>query len=51
MWPTRSIRGAPKAAASRGQHTALHIYQDRHATPLADQAAAALAGHPSAKPA
>jgi hypothetical protein len=41
-----------QAAASLG--AALRIYQDRHATPLAELAAAALAsltGHPSAKPA
>jgi hypothetical protein len=40
--------------AKTSLHAALRIYQDRHATHLADQAAAALAsltGHPSAKPA
>jgi class 3 adenylate cyclase/tetratricopeptide (TPR) repeat protein len=40
--------------AKASLRAALRIYQDRHATPLADQAAAALAsltGHPTAKPA
>ena len=40
--------------AGASLRAALRIYQDRHAAPLADQAAAALArvtGHPSAKPA
>jgi hypothetical protein len=47
------LAGAP-AQAKASLRAALRIYQDRHATPLADQAAAALAsltGHPSAKPA
>jgi len=47
------LAGAPEQAAA-SLRAALRIYQDRHVTPLADQAAAALAsltGHPSAKPA
>jgi tetratricopeptide (TPR) repeat protein len=47
------LAGTPEQAAA-SLRAALRIYQDRHATPLADQAAAALAsltGHPSAKPA
>jgi hypothetical protein len=47
------LAGAP-AQAKASLRAALRIYQDRHASPLADQAAAALAsltGHPSAKPA
>jgi ATP/maltotriose-dependent transcriptional regulator MalT len=47
------LAGAPEQAAA-SLRAALRIYTDRHATPLADQAAAALAGlaaHPSAKPA
>jgi class 3 adenylate cyclase len=47
------LAGAPERAAA-SLRAALRIYTDRHATPLADQAAAALAGlaaHPSAKPA
>jgi tetratricopeptide (TPR) repeat protein len=47
------LAGAPERAEA-SLRAALSIYQDRHATPLADQTAAALAdltGHPSAKPA
>jgi len=47
------LAGAPERA-SASLRAALRIYQDRHATPLADQATAALAGltgHPGAKPA
>jgi class 3 adenylate cyclase len=47
------LAGAPEQAEA-SLRAALRIYQDRHAAPLADQAAAALAdltGHPSAKPA
>ena len=47
------LAGAP-AQAEASLRAALRIYQDRHATPLADQAAAALASltsHPSDKPA
>ena len=47
------LAGAPEQAAA-SLRAALRIYQDRHVTPLADQATAALAsltGHPSAKPA
>jgi class 3 adenylate cyclase len=47
------LAGAPEQAEA-SLRAALRIYQDRHATPLADQAAAALAsltGQPSAKPA
>ncbi|MBV8431087.1 MAG: hypothetical protein JO244_07995, partial [Solirubrobacterales bacterium] len=47
------LAGAPEQAEA-SLRAALRIYQDRHATPLADQVAAALAsltGHPSAKPA
>jgi predicted ATPase/class 3 adenylate cyclase len=47
------LAGTPKKAED-SLRAALRIYQDRHATPLADQATAALAslaGHPSAKPA
>jgi class 3 adenylate cyclase len=47
------LAGAPDRAAA-SLRAALRIYTDRHATPLADQAEAALAGltgHPSAKPA
>ena len=47
------LAGAPGQAAA-SLRAALRIYQDRHATPLADQTAAALASlteHPSAKPA
>ena len=47
------LAGAPEQAEA-SLRAALRIYQDRHATPLAGQAAAALAsltGHPSAKPA
>jgi predicted ATPase/class 3 adenylate cyclase len=47
------LAGAP-GQAEDALHAALRIYQDRHATPLADQATAALAdltGHPRAKPA
>jgi len=47
------LAGAPEQAKA-SLRAALRIYQDRHATPLADQAAAALGaltGHPSAKPA
>jgi class 3 adenylate cyclase len=47
------LAGAPEQAET-SLRAALRIYQDRHATPLAEQAAAALAsltGHPSAKPA
>ena len=47
------LAGAPERAAA-SLRAALRIYQDRHATPPADQAAAALAsltGHPSVKPA
>jgi tetratricopeptide (TPR) repeat protein len=46
------LAGAPERAAA-SLRAALRIYQDRHATPLADQAAGALAsltGHSSAKP-
>jgi tetratricopeptide (TPR) repeat protein len=46
------LAGAPRQA-ERSLRAALRIYQDRHATPLADQATAALAnltGHPNAKP-
>ena len=45
------LAGAPEQAKA-SLHAALRIYQDRHATPLADQATAALAsltGHPSAE--
>jgi hypothetical protein len=48
----RARRGARASCASLRQ--ALHIRQDRHATPHAEQAAAALASltdHPGAKPA
>jgi hypothetical protein len=47
------LAGAPEQAAA-SLRAALRIYQDRHAIPLADQVATALAdltGHPSAKPA
>ena len=47
------LAGAP-GQAEDALRAALRIYQDRHATPLADQATAALAdltGHPNAKPA
>ena len=47
------LAGEPEHAQA-SLRAALRIYQDRHATTLADQAAAALAnltGHPSAKPA
>jgi class 3 adenylate cyclase/tetratricopeptide (TPR) repeat protein len=47
------LAGAPQQAEANVR-AALRIYQDRHATPLADQAAATLAtltGHASAKPA
>ena len=47
------LAGAPRQA-EHSLRAALRIYQDRHATPLADQATAALAnltGHPNAKPA
>ncbi|HEV8278207.1 MAG TPA: adenylate/guanylate cyclase domain-containing protein [Streptosporangiaceae bacterium] len=47
------LAGAPERAEA-SLRAALRIYQDRHATPLEHQAAAALAdltGHPSAKPA
>jgi tetratricopeptide (TPR) repeat protein len=47
------LAGAPEQAAA-SLRAARRIYTDRHATSLADQAAAALAslvGHPSAKPA
>jgi class 3 adenylate cyclase/tetratricopeptide (TPR) repeat protein len=47
------LAGAPERAAA-SLRAAQRIYTDRHATPLAEQAAAALAaltGHPSAKPA
>jgi tetratricopeptide (TPR) repeat protein len=47
------LAGAPDRAAA-SLRAALRIYTDRHPTPLADQAEAALAGltgHPSAKPA
>jgi predicted ATPase/class 3 adenylate cyclase len=47
------LAGAPERAEA-SLRAALRIYQDRHATPLADQAAAALAsltGRPSTKPA
>jgi tetratricopeptide (TPR) repeat protein/DNA-binding XRE family transcriptional regulator len=47
------LAGAPEHAEA-SLRTALRIYQDRHATPLADRAAATLAsltGHSSAKPA
>ena len=47
------LAGTPKQAED-SLRAALRIYQDRHASPLADQATAALAsltGHPSAKPA
>jgi predicted ATPase/class 3 adenylate cyclase len=47
------LAGAPEQAAA-SLRAALRIYQDRHATPLVDQTAAALAsltGHPRAKPA
>ena len=46
------LAGAPEQAGA-SLRAALRIYQDRHATPLADRAAAALAsltGHSSAKP-
>jgi tetratricopeptide (TPR) repeat protein len=46
------LAGAPEHAAA-SLRAALRIYQDRHATPLADQAAGALArltGHSSANP-
>ena len=45
------LAGAPEQAGA-SLRAALRIYQDRHVTPLADQATAALAsltGHPSAK--
>jgi hypothetical protein len=47
------LAGAPEQAAA-SLRAALRIYQDRHATPLADKAAAALAsltGRPGARPA
>ena len=47
------LAGAP-GQAEASLRGALRIYQDRHATPLADQATAALAsltGQPNAKPA
>ena len=47
------LAGAPEQAKA-SLRAALRIYQDRHATPLADQAAAALAsltGHPRTRPA
>ena len=47
------LAGAPRRAEA-SLRAALRLYQDRHATPLADRAAAALAsltGRPSAKPA
>jgi hypothetical protein len=47
------LAGAPEQAQA-SLRAALRIYTDRHATPLAGQAAAALAsltGHPNAKPA
>jgi class 3 adenylate cyclase/tetratricopeptide (TPR) repeat protein len=47
------LAGAP-GQAEASLRAALRIYQDRHATPLADKAAAALdslSGHPGARPA
>jgi tetratricopeptide (TPR) repeat protein len=44
------LAGAPERAEA-SVRAALRVYTDRHATPLVEQAAAALADHPSAKPA